>query len=390
MKIETNILKYYLRNVYFITGTAYAGKSTMVKMLAEKFDMVFCGENYFTEVTDIVADPAIQPDLCYIKSLTDFKDFVTRSPEEYNRWIYGVGREAAGFEIAELISLSRDKKVIVDTNIPLDVLKEISDYNHVAIMLSPQSMSVERFFDRSDPEKQFILSVIDSCENSEKVMENYRKGLALINSKEHYEEMANSGFFTLVRENTDEDTREEVCEKLAKHFGLMPDRTINEICNVLRTELYDNGYEYGFVVNKQKYKPNMENGFDKEYYHLSTTIYCVQDPITTMKEKIGTCVDAVLVMRWLLNKHNISSKIWLLHNHKKNKVHTILTFEAENKTVYLELTPQSSKPWYGKEIIYSNEQELILEYETNGYDISDVTDFIVIGQQPEFLLAKLQ
>lgn len=220
MNIETNILKYYLRNVYFITGTAYAGKSTMVKMLSEKYDMVFCGENYFTEVTDMVADPAIQPDLCYIKNLTDFKDFVTRSPEEYERWIYGTGREAAGFEIAELISLSRDKKVIVDTNIPLDILKEISDYNHVAIMLSPQSMSVERFFDRSDPEKQFILSVIDSCENSEKVMENYRKGLARINSKEHYEEFLNSGFFTVVREDDGKDTREEVCKKLAAHFGL--------------------------------------------------------------------------------------------------------------------------------------------------------------------------
>ena len=220
MNMESNILKYYLRNVYFITGTAYAGKSTMVKMLSEKYDMVFCGENYFTEVTDLVADPAIQPDLCYIKNLTDFKDFVTRSPEEYERWIFGTGREAAGFEIAELISRSRDKKVIVDTNIPLAILKEISDYNHVAVMLSPQSMSVERFFDRSDPEKQFILSVIDSCENSEEVMANYRKGLALINSKKHYEEFLNSGFFTLVRENTDKDTREEVCETLAKHFGL--------------------------------------------------------------------------------------------------------------------------------------------------------------------------
>ncbi|MBO5178095.1 MAG: hypothetical protein J6C07_11610 [Lachnospiraceae bacterium] len=221
MNIENNILKHYLRNVYFITGTAYAGKSTMVKMLAERYDMVFCGENYFTEVTDTVADPVIQPDLCYIKSLTDFKDFVTRAPEEYERWIYGTGREAAGFEIAELISLSRDKKVIVDTNIPLDILKEISDYNHIAIMLSPQSMSVERFFDRSDPEKQFILSVIDSCENSEEVMKNYRKGLALINSKEHYEEFLNSGFFTLVREDNGKDTREEICEKLAKHFGLV-------------------------------------------------------------------------------------------------------------------------------------------------------------------------
>lgn len=389
MHIETNILKHYLRNVYFITGTAYAGKSTMVKMLAENYDMVFCGENYFTEVTDAVADPVIQPDLCYINSLSDFKDFVTRSPEEYARWIYGVGREAAGFEIAELISLSRDKKVIVDTNIPLDILKEISDYNHVAIMLSPQSMSVERFFDRSDPEKQFILSVIDSCENSEEVMKNYRKGLALINSKEHYDEFLNSGFFTLVREDNDKDTREEVCKKLAKHFGLVSDKTIQEICNILRAELFNTDYEYGFVVNGQKYKPNMENGFDKDYYHLSTTIYRVQDPVTTMKEKIGTCVDAVLVMKQLLDNLKIPNKIWLLYNKQKNKVHTILTFEAEDKLVYLELTPQSSKAWYGKEIIYSNEQEFLLGYKNNGYDISDVTDSIVIGQQPEFLLAKL-
>lgn len=43
MKIENNILKYYLKNVYFITGTAFAGKSTTVKMLAEKYDMIFCG-----------------------------------------------------------------------------------------------------------------------------------------------------------------------------------------------------------------------------------------------------------------------------------------------------------------------------------------------------------
>ena len=43
--IESNILKHYLRNVYFITGTAYAGKSTMVRMLADRCGMIFCGEN---------------------------------------------------------------------------------------------------------------------------------------------------------------------------------------------------------------------------------------------------------------------------------------------------------------------------------------------------------
>ena len=87
-------------------------------------------------------------------------------------------------------------------------------------MLSPQSLSVDRFFDRSDPEKRFILSVIESCEDPDAVMENYRRGLALINSQKHYDEYADSGFFTVVRQDDGRDTREEVCELIARHFGL--------------------------------------------------------------------------------------------------------------------------------------------------------------------------
>ncbi len=221
MKIENNILKHYLKNVYFITGTAYAGKSTTTKMLAARYDMTFCGENYHSTVSDIVATPDSQPDICFLNTLTDWKAFVTRTPEEYERWIYSVGKEAAEFEVAELISISQNKNVIVDTSIPVDILKEISDYNHVAVMLSPQSMSVERFFDRSDPEKRFLLNVIESCEDSKTVMENYRQGLALINSQKHYDEYANSGFFTVVRQDTEKDTKEETCDIIAKHFGLI-------------------------------------------------------------------------------------------------------------------------------------------------------------------------
>ena len=120
MHIENNILRYYLRNVYFITGTAYAGKSTMVKMLSEKYGMIACGENYHNEITS---------------------------------------------KVAELIRLSG--------------------------------------------------------ENPEKVMENYKAGLSLINSQENYDMFVNSGLFSLIRENTTEDTKQEVLEKLTKHFGLV-------------------------------------------------------------------------------------------------------------------------------------------------------------------------
>ena len=219
MKIENNVLKHYLKNVYFVTGTSYAGKSTVVKMLAERYGLICCEENYHMATSDEVVTLESHPDLCYNKTLTDWRDFVTRAPEEYERWIYSVGREAAEFEVAHLISLSKDRRVIADTNIPLELLREIAQDGHVAVMLSPQSLSVDRFFDRNDPDKQFLLSVIESCDDPAAVMENYRRGLALINSREHYEEYANSGFFTVTREDDGRDTREEVCKKIARYFG---------------------------------------------------------------------------------------------------------------------------------------------------------------------------
>ena len=127
-----------------------------------------------------------------------------------------------GFEIAELIRLSAyGKKIIVDTNIPCETLRQIAQPDHVAILLSPQSMSVERFFDREDEEKQFLLSVIESTPDPEWTRRNFEACIARINSREVYDAFLNSGFYSLVRSEEDGDTREETLERLAKHFKLI-------------------------------------------------------------------------------------------------------------------------------------------------------------------------
>ena len=165
---------------------------------------------------------------------------------------------------------------------------------------------------------------------------------------------------------------------------------IVEICDALRAELMNNGYQYGFIVDGQIYKPNMAGGFDAMFYHLANTISRVQDPVLTRREKVGTCIDAVLVMQQILNERNIPSKIWLLYQKEKNKVHTVLTFAAEDKTVDLELTPQSSKPWYGQEIVYENELAFLQAQQNNGNEVTDVTEKVIVGERPHFLLEKLK
>lgn len=115
--IKSNLLKYFFRNVYFINGTAYAGKSTMVRLLAEKHDGICCGENYHDVFMDAI-NVESQPNLSYFNTMKSWQEFVNRTPEQYDSWISGCGEEASDLEIIRLIQLAdRGKKIFVDTNI---------------------------------------------------------------------------------------------------------------------------------------------------------------------------------------------------------------------------------------------------------------------------------
>lgn len=131
MKIQDNILKFYLKNCYFITGTAYAGKSTMCSMLSKKYNMLHCEENYNMDTILSAVDEQNQPNLNYFNTMPSWQHYVSRTPKEFYDWYNSVSEEVAEFEVAELIRLSGDRKVIVDTNIPLDTLLKIAEPNHV-------------------------------------------------------------------------------------------------------------------------------------------------------------------------------------------------------------------------------------------------------------------
>ena len=190
----------------------------MVRLLSERYDGICCEENYHMELLNL-AEPIFQPNLCYMQTMSSWQEFISRTPEEYDAWITGVSREAAQLEIIKLCQLAMTgKRIFVDTNIPLDILREISDYHHVALMLAPQELSVSRFFDRPDAEKQFLYQKILEAPDPEAAMSNYRKCLEKINGPEHYREFAESGFYTYIR--TETSTIEQTIDLLETHFLL--------------------------------------------------------------------------------------------------------------------------------------------------------------------------
>ena len=98
-------------NVYFINGTAYAGKSTMVKMLAEKHGGIACEENYHDQLSAGL-DREQFPCLTYTRDLENWSDFIRRTPDEYEAWSDGCTQECTVLELKLLEGLSsRGKKV---------------------------------------------------------------------------------------------------------------------------------------------------------------------------------------------------------------------------------------------------------------------------------------
>lgn len=206
------------RNTYFINGSAYAGKSTMVKRLAEKYGGIACEENYHDALLPQL-DREQFPCLTYTRELQDWHDFVRRTPDEYEAWVRGVSRECEVLELQILDTLqNRGKKIFVDTNISLETLKEITDTGHVLVMLADPDISVNRFFERPDREKQFLYRLLLEEKDPESAMENFRQCLRRINSRENYENFLHSGSRVIVRDEN--RSIEDTLALVEKAFGL--------------------------------------------------------------------------------------------------------------------------------------------------------------------------
>ena len=115
--------------------------------------------------------------------------------------------------------VSRTKKrIFVDTNISVEILHKISDENHVLIMLADPNISVQRFFERPDKEKQFLYQLLLKEDNPEDAMINFRECLKRVNSQERYMMFQKSGFNVITRdENRSIDETFALAESM---FGL--------------------------------------------------------------------------------------------------------------------------------------------------------------------------
>jgi len=227
MNIANNILKHSLKNVYFLVGTALAGKTTMSKEIAKKYGFVHFNDNWhednFIEFKSI-CDEKYQPNATKRDNrfahytMADWDKHFDRPAEEIlaDDLVDSLNDEYVEFALIDLIKLSQKNKVIADIGIPMKLMTELADYNRIACMLtSPELITVENYGSRED-HREYLEWMRSMNEPEKKIAK--QDEIFRINTEKTFEEVRKYNLFSIVR--TNESTVANTLEMLEKHFGL--------------------------------------------------------------------------------------------------------------------------------------------------------------------------
>ncbi|MEA4821072.1 MAG: hypothetical protein VB122_02380 [Erysipelotrichales bacterium] len=215
MNIANNILKYNLKNVYFLGGTACGGKTTMGKALSKKYGFIHYDDNYhtdnffkFTEICDAVYQP-------HSTKKFDWEYYFNRPAEEWDNWLKDSGLEHLQYMLIELIKLSQGNIVIADLHLPISLANEITEYNKVAFLLTEPKNVIKDYYQRNDHKD--IYDLIMTLKDPQKSLDNLHN-LFEYGTQKFINELYKSGLFYIMRDQN--STVENTLLKLEKHFRL--------------------------------------------------------------------------------------------------------------------------------------------------------------------------
>ena len=133
MIFQDNVIKEYLKNVYFITGTPCGGKTTISRELAKRHNLLVYDIDEQFDKHQEMSDLKFQPSMN--KNFRDADEFFGRTVEEYKQWLLSNTREQLDFVLMDLIRLSQDRIVLCDCHLTLEQAEQITDVSRVAFLI---------------------------------------------------------------------------------------------------------------------------------------------------------------------------------------------------------------------------------------------------------------
>jgi len=213
MIFQDNVIKEYLKNVYFITGTPCGGKTTISRELAKRHNLLVYDIDEQFEKHKQISHSEFQPSMN--KAFKDADEFFSRTVEEYKQWLIDNTREQLDFVLLDLIRLSQDQIVLCDCDLTVEEADKLTEPSRIVFLIKEPSKLVDDYCNR--PDHQGFNNFINSTSDIEKAKAVCNETLKSINVK-RCEMIKNSKYFWLERDEN--STVDETTKKVEQHFLL--------------------------------------------------------------------------------------------------------------------------------------------------------------------------
>ena len=213
MLFQDNVIKEYLKNVYFITGTPCGGKTTISRELGKRHHLCVYDVDEQFEKHQKLSNSTFQPSMN--KVFQDANAFFGRTVEEYKQWLLDNTREQLDFVLLDLIRLSQNQIVLCDCHLTVEEADQLTDPSRIVFLIKDPSNLVDDYCNR--PDHQDFRDFINSTSDTEKAKATCNETLKSINTK-RYQDIKGSNYFWI--ERTENSTVNETVRKVEQHFGL--------------------------------------------------------------------------------------------------------------------------------------------------------------------------
>ena len=202
------------KNVYFITGTATGGKTTISKALAEKYGWLRYDVDVEFDRHQQLSNPIDQPNMN--KTFKNADEFFLRDAAEYVQWLKDNTREQMEFILKDLKEISKSQKVVCDLHLTVEEADKIVNLNQIVFLIRESNENIiDDYCNRKSHEG--FNKFINSSTNPAKAKENCNNVLKIVN-QERTKKIKNSKYLWI--ERNENSTVEKTLKTIEKHFGL--------------------------------------------------------------------------------------------------------------------------------------------------------------------------
>lgn len=212
MIFQDNVIKEYLKNVYFITGTPCGGKTTISRELAKRHNLLVYDIDEQFENHQKISNAVFQPAMNQV--FKDADEFFGRTVEEYRKWLIDNTREQLDFVLLDLIRLSQNQIVLCDCHLTMQEAEKFTEPSRIVFLIKEPSNIINDYCTR--PDHQGFCDFINSASDTKKAKTICNETLKSLNEK-HYNAIKDSTYYWV--ERTQYSTVDETVGKVERYFG---------------------------------------------------------------------------------------------------------------------------------------------------------------------------